>query len=167
MAAPAIMNVARSGGTVSCINAGSKVMFTTTYPDGVQMAEELHGVTHELLGAFPLRFDPPTDPSQSYCHTVRKWKAPAMLGKAPVWHYEIGDPTTVAEAAASTTASAAAAATGGAALRPAASNPVMVCRETPKAFMWRIRNLPYTEEVYMLSVDDSAQLIVLRTTNKK
>ena len=56
MAAPAVMTKARTGGAVTCINAGSKVMFTTTYPDGVQMAEELHGVTHELLGGFPLRY---------------------------------------------------------------------------------------------------------------
>ena len=39
------------GGTTTCINAGNKIMFTTTYPDGVQMAEEVAGDTGELLGA--------------------------------------------------------------------------------------------------------------------
>lgn len=40
-------------------------------------------------------------------------------------------------------------------------------RDTASAFQWRIRNLPYAPDVYSVTVDDDAQQIVVRTTNKK
>ncbi|CAE7745801.1 Dpcd [Symbiodinium sp. KB8] len=137
------------GGTTTCINAGNKIMFTTTYPDGVQMAEEVAGDTGELL--------------------VRKWKGGGGLGSTASWEYEIGEPATTADAAAasSTVGSAAASASGGAALRVSSSNPTLVCRESREAYIWRVRNLPYPKSVYSLSVDDDKQQIVLRTSNKK
>jgi hypothetical protein len=35
------------------------------------------------------------------------------------------------------------------------------------SFQWRIRNLPYPEEVYQLEVDPEKQEIVIKTTIKK
>lgn len=35
------------------------------------------------------------------------------------------------------------------------------------SFQWRIRNLPYPEEVYVLDVDPEKQEVVIKTTIKK
>lgn len=40
-------------------------------------------------------------------------------------------------------------------------------RDTDKRFEWRIRNLPYPKETYIIEVDHNKQEIVLKTTNKK
>ena len=39
--------------------------------------------------------------------------------------------------------------------------------DTKERFEWRIRNLPYPKETYIVEVDHPKQQIVLKTTNKK
>ena len=40
-------------------------------------------------------------------------------------------------------------------------------KDNSKAFQWRIRNLPYTLEVYSVTVDDDKHSMIIRTSNKK
>ena len=47
------------------------------------------------------------------------------------------------------------------------ANPVFMRKDTDKRFEWRIRNLPYSKEVYTVEVDHNKQEIVLKTSNKK
>ena len=39
--------------------------------------------------------------------------------------------------------------------------------DTSDCFQWRVRNLPYEESTYNISIDASDNKIVIRTTNKK
>eukprot|EP00667_Euglena_gracilis_P023716 EG_transcript_26923 len=85
---------------------------------------------------------------------VRKIRKASKLGQEAPWTFEIGS-----DAKAPTVDSAL--------LVPSAVNPVVVALDTPAAFQWRIRNLPYPPATYQLSVDLEGQVIVVRTTNKK
>ena len=44
-------------------------------------------------------------------------------------------------------------------------NPQFGRKDTPKCFQWRVRNLPYPESTYSVSVD--GRQVVIRTANKK
>lgn len=46
-------------------------------------------------------------------------------------------------------------------------NPQFMRKDTTNRFEWRIRNLPYPKETYIIEVDHDKQQIVLKTTNKK
>lgn len=43
--------------------------------------------------------------------------------------------------------------------------PIFVRKDTKDAYQWRVRNLPYPAETYLVSVDQTQ--IVIKTTNKK
>ena len=45
--------------------------------------------------------------------------------------------------------------------------PIFSRIDTFKAFQWRIRNLPYSIDVYSVTVDTEKRELILRTTNKK
>ena len=84
---------------------------------------------------------------------LRKWKRPKEFGQA-TWEYEIGD--------------------DGKAFDPendligeSSSNPIFKRVDTKERFEWRIRNLPYPKETYIIEVDHDKQQIILKTTNKK
>jgi hypothetical protein len=122
--------------------SGGRKRVHTTWPDGQEFVEEFSAQTEELL--------------------VRRWKAAASaLGKAPSWEYEIG------EAPAVVGASAGGSALGGGFRVSSSRNPAFLCRDSPDCFVWRVRNVPYAEEVYQLAVDHEKQQILLRTSNKK
>ena len=40
-------------------------------------------------------------------------------------------------------------------------------KDTKTRFEWRIRNMPYPKETYIIEVDHTKSQIVLKTTNKK
>ena len=40
-------------------------------------------------------------------------------------------------------------------------------KDTNKVFQWRIRNLKWPEEVYVLDIDEDKQEIIIKTTVKK
>ena len=44
---------------------------------------------------------------------------------------------------------------------------MFIRKDTSDRFEWRIRNLPYPKETYVIDVDHTKQQIVLKTTNKK
>ena len=52
-------------------------------------------------------------------------------------------------------------------MQVSSSNPVFIRKDTAQRFEWRIRNLPYPKETYIIEVDHQKQQIVLKTTNKK
>ena len=85
---------------------------------------------------------------------VRKRRAKTTLGAFSEWTFEVG------EAPARVTIE-------GDMMRVSSSNPVLVRKDRPHAFEWRIRNLPYPKPTYELTIDDEKQQIVVRTANKK
>ena len=108
------------------------------YPDNTELVEELDVNSNEVL--------------------VRKWKRPreGQINSQQVaeWEYEIGDdnrkfnPETDLMSASD-------------------RNPQFMRKDTTARFEWRIRNLPYPKETYIIEVDHDKQQIVLKTTNKK
>lgn len=52
-------------------------------------------------------------------------------------------------------------------LRASSSNPIFLRKDTPDHFQWRVRNLPYSADVYSVTIDHEKQQIVVRTSNKK
>jgi len=85
---------------------------------------------------------------------VRKRRSKTVLVKDGEWVFEVG------EAPARATIE-------GDLLRPSSSNPVLVRKDRPHVFEWRIRNLPYPKPTYSVSVDPKDNQIVIRTANKK
>lgn len=52
-------------------------------------------------------------------------------------------------------------------IRASNTEPIVSKRVTKKNIEWRIRNLPYPLNVYMLEVDEERKAIVVKTTNHK
>ncbi|KAM5244527.1 protein DPCD isoform 6-T7 [Hipposideros larvatus] len=45
--------------------------------------------------------------------------------------------------------------------------PIFMRKDTKMSFQWRIRNLPYPQDVYSVCADQKERCVVVRTTNKK
>lgn len=86
---------------------------------------------------------------------VRKARRPTRLGGEGEWKFEVGQEPAAGFDPHSDV------------LRPSASNPIFLRKDTPDAFQWRIRNLSYPANVYSVTVDHEKQEIVVRTSNKK
>ncbi|XP_065920522.1 protein DPCD-like [Dysidea avara] len=84
---------------------------------------------------------------------VRKWHQRSDLGRSDKWEYEVGQsaapraPTDL--------------------LSESLSNPLFGRKDTAADFQWRIRNLPYPIDNYLVTVDDDSAGITVRTVNKK
>jgi protein DPCD len=118
--------------------ANAKRKLHYLYPDSTELVEELDMNSNDVL--------------------IRKWKRPQDKGlpsqQKPEWEYEIGedpigfnpeiDMMAVSDA-----------------------NPHFMRKDTKNRFEWRIRNMPYPKETYIIEVDNQKQQIVLKTTNKK
>ncbi|RQM18941.1 hypothetical protein B5M09_006359, partial [Aphanomyces astaci] len=50
---------------------------------------------------------------------------------------------------------------------PSGTNPIFLCRESTEVWEWRVRNLPYPKDTYLITIDESSQELIIRTTNKK
>ncbi|KAF0740527.1 hypothetical protein Ae201684_004072 [Aphanomyces euteiches] len=87
---------------------------------------------------------------------VRRWKAPSTLGGDGKWMYEIGEATPGDGSSEKDIG-----------ISLSGVNPIFLCREAEEVWEWRVRNLPYPKETYLISIDDTTQEIVIRTTNKK
>ena len=85
---------------------------------------------------------------------VKKSRRKTMLGADGEWTFEVGEP-------------AARVTIENDMMRVSSSNPVLVRKDRPHAFEWRIRNLPYPKPTYSVSVDTEQNQIVVRTANKK
>ena len=75
--------------------------------------------------------------------TLRKWKRVTELGKEN-WEYEIGDEPVQFDPKEDL-------------LSVNAANPVFMRKDTSGRFEWRIRNLPYPKETYLIEVDHQKQ----------
>lgn len=84
---------------------------------------------------------------------VRKWHQKSELGRSETWKYEVGDAT--APRAPSDL------------LSESLSNPMFSRKDTATMFQWRIRNLPYPINNYIVKVDDDSAGITIKTVNKK
>uniref|UniRef100_A0A7S3FBS1 Protein DPCD n=1 Tax=Haptolina ericina TaxID=156174 RepID=A0A7S3FBS1_9EUKA len=85
---------------------------------------------------------------------VRKRRAKTVLGGDGEWVFEVGEPparVTIENDL----------------MRPSSSNPLLVRKDRPHTFEWRVRNLPYPKPTYSVSIDSKEQQIVVRTANKK
>lgn len=85
---------------------------------------------------------------------MRKWRSQSLLGGDGKWEFEIGEEAKPPEA-------------GGGFMMASSSNPSFHCRDTEGAWEWRVRNMPYKQDVYSVTVDAETQSLVLRTSNKK
>eukprot|EP01135_Chromosphaera_perkinsii_P010417 Nk52_evm89s2118 gene=Nk52_evmTU89s2118 len=83
---------------------------------------------------------------------LRKLRSKTTFGASGKWEFEIGEPPKDRNESL---------------LLESNANPMFYRRDTPSAFQWRIRNLPYPKNIYELSVDKGKLEIVLRTSNKK
>mmetsp|Transcript_45160 Transcript_45160/g.118506 ORF Transcript_45160/g.118506 Transcript_45160/m.118506 type:complete len:202 (-) Transcript_45160:274-879(-) len=130
-------------------------MSTAGYPEGTKVQVVTSGGRRKVHYTLPNEsevveeFDVQTDEC-----LVRKRRSKTVLGAEGEWEYEVG------EAPARTTIE-------GDMLRPSSSNPVLVRKDRPHAFEWRIRNLPYPKSTYSVTVDKDENQIVVRTSNKK
>ena len=84
---------------------------------------------------------------------LRKWKRPKEFGQAE-WQFEIGDDGKTFDPESDL-------------LSASATQPIFIRKDTADKFEWRIRNLPYPKDTYIIEVDHTKQQIVLKTTNKK
>ena len=84
---------------------------------------------------------------------LRKWKRPKEFGDG-TWEFEIGEDPKQFDPENDL-------------IGVAAGNPYFKRIDTRERFEWRIRNLPYPKETYIIEVDHDKQQIVLKTTNKK
>jgi hypothetical protein len=79
---------------------------------------------------------------------LRRIKRPTDIGEGR-WEVEVGEVVQ-----------------GTADMVPSSVNPVFVRKDTDSEFQWRIRNLPYSAEVFAVSGDAEGNITV-RTSNKK
>ena len=86
---------------------------------------------------------------------VRKKRSKTVLGKESEWEYLVGEPPRLFNSDTGT-------------LIESTANPVFQrSQDTPAAFVWRVRNLPYPKDTYSVTIDDNDQKVVIRTSNKK
>lgn len=84
---------------------------------------------------------------------LRKWKRPKELGQAS-WEFEIGEESRRFDPEQDL-------------MQASSANPIFIRKDTTERFEWRIRNLPYPKDNYIIEVDHQKQQIVLKTVNKK
>ncbi|KAM4749932.1 protein DPCD [Anableps anableps] len=85
----------------------------------------------------------------------RKWRQKSTLGVQGVWQVEVGEPMNSPPALNPDV------------IKENCSNPVFMRKDTKSSFQWRIRNLPYTKDVFSVYLEPSERCIIIKTTNKK
>ena len=119
------------------IITGGRRRLMSTFPDGTEVVEEFDLNTHDLL--------------------LRRVKAPSRVGEG-TWVYEVGEEVKRPETDAIISVSAE---------NVIARQPVFFRKDTKAAFQWRVRNLPYSSDVFSVTADPATRKITIRTTNKK
>ncbi|XP_012281098.1 protein DPCD [Orussus abietinus] len=87
--------------------------------------------------------------------TKRAWKEKGKLGQDIGWSVEVGDPELKQPDNLEISG-----------IRESSNAPFITRRNTKTALEWRIRNLPYPENVYSVTTEDDGAIVV-RTSNKK
>ncbi|KAL3864886.1 hypothetical protein ACJMK2_006533 [Sinanodonta woodiana] len=85
---------------------------------------------------------------------VRKWRRKGTIGGIGKWEFEVGEELMIRNLESE-------------GLVENSSNPIFTRKDTKTAFQWRVRNLPYPKETYIVGIDEGQQHISIRTTNKK
>lgn len=85
---------------------------------------------------------------------VRKFREKTSLGQQRDWEFLVGEPVKKFNPDKDL-------------LAESSQNPIFLRQDTAYSFCFRIRNLPYPKDVYSVEVDNDAQQIVVRTSNKK
>uniref|UniRef100_T1IIQ7 Protein DPCD n=1 Tax=Strigamia maritima TaxID=126957 RepID=T1IIQ7_STRMM len=83
----------------------------------------------------------------------RKWRRKSTIGRYGDWENEVGEPEVTGKPDAE--------------FKESSSNPIFIRKDILSAFQWRVRNLPYQQSVYSVTVDSNNKSITIRTTNKK
>ncbi|KAI9205752.1 DPCD protein family-domain-containing protein [Polychytrium aggregatum] len=155
----------------SYFNSSDKLAVHTHFPSGLEMVEEYSNASDDLLcpclpgcesdlGVVASSIDraaltqhlvfPPV--------TVRKTRSKSLIGRELPWTYEVGEPPLAQRTATLS---------DDAPIRESSQTPVVHRRDTRLLFSWRIRNLPYPKDTYVIGVDQATSEVVVRTTNKK
>ncbi|KAL4639971.1 protein DPCD isoform X1 [Arapaima gigas] len=87
---------------------------------------------------------------------VRKWRKKNTMGGQGPWEVEVGEPTPSIESVLEPNV-----------IKENCSNPLFMRKDTKMNFQWRIRNLPYPKDVYIVFVEPKERCCIIRTTNKK
>lgn len=136
------LNLIRSAEKTSLINGTIRKVFYK-FPDGRQMVEEYNMETGLIK--------------------KRSWKKCRQLMGEPEWEDEIGETINQINKE------------GGDSknsleylqVKQSNTEPILTKRIAKKNIEWRIRNLPYSIDVYQVTADPAKRSIVVRTTNKK
>ncbi|XP_046807536.1 protein DPCD [Lucilia cuprina] len=138
------LNYLKSAEKNSMISGRCRKIFYK-FPDGQQMAEEYSldtGVVQK-----------------------RAWRKSKQLMGEPEWEVELGeDPR---QLAAVNDTSDLRNEDGSFTVKISNTEPILTKRITKKNIEWRIRNLPYSIEVYQVQADPEKRAIIVKTTNKK
>jgi len=86
---------------------------------------------------------------------IRKIRSKTGLGAWGSWNFEVGEPVSKLNPHSDLM------------LESSSLNPMFVRQDLPTHFQFRIRNLPYDYDNYIIGIDDATQEIVLKTKNKK
>jgi hypothetical protein len=110
---------------------------TSRFTDNTEMVEEFDVITDELL--------------------VRKTRRQLPTGSWSDWVFEVGTDDRVTRGFNPDLDL----------LRETATAPQFSRKDGDAEITFRVRNLPYPRDVFSVTIDDAAQVIVIRTTNKK
>ncbi|XP_015117135.1 protein DPCD [Diachasma alloeum] len=127
------------------LNVLQKAKKTAIIQDGTRKVHFLLEDGRELVEEYNL---------ETNVVTRRAWREKGKLGQDVGWVVEIGDPEPQKEDNLEISG-----------IRESSSAPFVSRRITKTGLEWRIRNLPYSKEVYSITADDGA--LTVRTTNKK
>ncbi|CAH0548536.1 unnamed protein product [Brassicogethes aeneus] len=90
----------------------------------------------------------------TYVVTRRAWKKSTKIGDQDQWEIELGDPEPTYNKEEGV-------------IKESSTQPFLSKRLTRINIEWRVRNLPYSFDVYSISIDNDDKCIIVRTTNKK
>eukprot|EP00798_Chlamydomonas_sp_ICE-L_P025073 gene25073-10725_t len=85
---------------------------------------------------------------------VRKKRGKTTLGREAEWEYLVGDAPIRWDPLQGI-------------MKESSQNPIFSRKDSKDVFQWRVRNLPYSADVFSVSVEEADRKIVIRTSNKK
>jgi hypothetical protein len=121
----------------SSVIADGRRKVRALFTDGLEVIEEYDVITDDLL--------------------LRKSRRPTVTGGEGEWVVEVGTDERASRAFNADLDL----------LRESSSAPVLSRKDSDTEIEFRIRNLPYTKDVFSVTIDEQANALVVRTTNKK
>ncbi|CAF0744861.1 unnamed protein product [Brachionus calyciflorus] len=87
---------------------------------------------------------------------IRKWRRKNTLGAKLPWEFEVGLNTDNQVRANENLD-----------MTESSNNPIFSRQDTVNAFQWRIRNMIYSADNYIVEIDEQQRAIIIKTKNKK